>query len=314
MTRQHTADSALGRATFEPMGDMALDPTSPTLLVTSGKQLLAFDVSDPRTLAPRVVFESDRPLEKLAVSPDGQRIAVSTYFDVSLLDATGARVGTLALAQTAQMVFVADGTLMAERRNGDVNVASPDGTIRQLERKPGTIEGFALSVTPDGTWAASSTDSHVRLYEVAKGTQFKRLVTTRACRHAFSPDGLTLVHAAKDHSGLVVLGVGKKWPTLDTVALPPWPGMTSRVTVHEIGFSPDGSRLWCTQHDVGYTARVSVWDWPARTMLHAIDLPATGDKRPWPRFTVSDGRHAFVAMHRHNGGAGDHELLSFDVS
>ena len=119
----------------------------------------------------------------------------------------------------------------------------------------------------------------------------------------------TIAHA-RDNSLQVVLGVGKKWPTLDTVPLATWPGMSTRVSIQDIGFSSDGARLWCNQHDVGTTARVSILDWPARTVLHAVDLPG----RSWPRFVASDGHRLFVAQHGTVDQQLSHELLSFDVA
>ena len=56
MTTHQTAPSALGRCSLASMESMILDPAGHRLLAIQGHDLVAIDVSDPTTLAPRVLL------------------------------------------------------------------------------------------------------------------------------------------------------------------------------------------------------------------------------------------------------------------
>ena len=170
----------------------------------------------------------------VAFSPDGNTLATSGWFGVSLWDvATGELRRTLIepehhhIGRIYNLAFSPDGNTLATSR-GDNLAFSPDGntlTTGQFSPSQGhtlglwdvatgelrhTLAGHwvieSVAFSPDGlTLASGSHDKTIRLWDVATGELRHTLTghTDYVYSVAFSPDGLTLASGSRD--GTVLL-------------------------------------------------------------------------------------------------------------
>ncbi len=181
------------------------------------------------------------PVNEIAYSPDGSRIAAATHKDIWMYDARSGVALKLLTGHTDSVLTVAfspSGNTLASGES--------DGTVRGWNVRSGTLfetiaghEGAVRSVrfSPDGSMLASAgEDKLIRLWDVwnveLKGTLegHSNWVDTVA----FSPDGLTLASGSRD--GAIMLWdiqTGKKLRTLEGHEQP----------VSSVAFSPDGRTL-----------------------------------------------------------------------
>ena len=160
------------------------------------------------------VYPFPVPATALAFSPDGRRIAVGGYHEVTVWDAeTGkllARLGGVA-QQTQSLAWSPDGSTLAAAGGtpgalGELRLLPADGSspARLLDRITDVLPAAAFS--PDGKLlAAGGSDGSLRVYEVATAKR-KLLIEPHAdwvTAVAFSPDGQSVATASRDKSARV---------------------------------------------------------------------------------------------------------------
>ena len=196
--------------------------------------------------APAIVGKLTAAATRLAVSPDGRRLAVGmANGNVEVWDAVSWKsIGTNACGpgQVTALDFSPEGSaLMAavkvvDGTNALAKIKLDGGAIQFApEHHQGVVTALALS--PDSRWVAgSSRDGIVRLWDsdslVRKGTfrGHSGYVTSAA----FTPDGRTLATASND-------GTVKLWAVASGEELLTMPGHIAPWT--QLVFSPDGTEL-----------------------------------------------------------------------
>ena len=195
------------------------------------------------------------PINAMAFSPDGQRIASASWDNtVRLWDATsGEALLTLRGHQhsVAAVTFSPDGLRIAS--------ASRDSTLRLWDASSGeallALQGHqhwvnAVAFSPDGLRIASAShDKTVRLWDVVSG---KALLTLQGHQDsvttvAFSPDGLRIASASHDKT-LRLWGPGNGEALLTLQGHQHW--------VNAVAFSPDGLRIASASYD----KTLRLWD------------------------------------------------------
>lgn len=178
-----------------------------------GSSLVAFTDSGPQTNGHIRLFDLDRrsiarslevasPLQHLAASPDGSRIACTTYpprqrgciFDVAtgqLLQEFEARIRTnvgqpLAFTPDSRALAVAD-------EPGVLRIVSVDNgkETRRFALEPDLVRSMAFS--PDGRWLAAGEGSKIHIYRWPTGEQVKELNVRSALSVSFDHSGKRLL-------------------------------------------------------------------------------------------------------------------------
>ena len=204
------------------------------------------------------------PINEIAYSPDGRRIAAATHEDIWMYDARSGVTLKLLTGHTDLVYTVAfspSGNTLAS--------GGSDGTVRGWNVRSGTlfetIEGHGGSVlsirfSPDGsTLASAGTDKLIRFWDVWTA-DLKRTLEGHSApvdTLAFSSDGLTI--ASGSRNGAIMLWdvkSGKKIHTLEGHEQP----------VRSVAFSPDGLTLASAgiPHSVSprlsRDGRIKLWD------------------------------------------------------
>jgi WD40 repeat protein len=217
-----------------------------------------WDLESPTSHAPNTIAPQILRAMRMAFSPDGQSLAVTTDLDGTIvlwdLDANRESMVLRHRSPVTSLAFSPDGRWLATGGRGDRSTELWDLETGergvQLETGSGAVSALAFS--PDGTLVASATyfDHHVALWET--NTWHKRFVFDGHARPvssiAFSPDGSLLATAGGD--GVVRLwspAAGRQRASLRGHGL-------CRLTV---GFSPDGRTLVLATADEGL---VHSWD------------------------------------------------------
>ncbi len=198
----------------------------------------------------------------IAISPDGQRLAVASGIGVWLYDVVTLRELAL-LAHTDQVTSVAfslDGTMLASGTgDGTVKLWNVEAgqNIATFAGHAGSVESIALS--PDGKTLATGSgvwDGTVKLWDVTTGRTIATLKghTGFIESVAFSPDGKILASGAWD-------GTVKLWNVGTRQNIATFAGHAG--SVESIALSPDGITLASGSGD----GTVKLWDMAMRTNI-----------------------------------------------
>ena len=201
-------------------------------------------------------------INEVAVSPDGNLLAVAGSLGIWLYDAKDLTEIGLLLGHTAwvsSVTFSPDGKLLASAGSWDYTVRLWDVARR---KKIGVLKGHTkelrtVTFSPDGKLLASGgRDRTVRLWDVRRKKEIGVLEAHRAWVNsvAFSPDGKTL---ASGSGGLGGDNTIRLWDVAKQKSVAVFKGHTNG-GVQSVCFSPDGRwlvsggndrtiRLWNTQ-------------------------------------------------------------------
>jgi WD40 repeat protein len=189
------------------------------------------------TIKPRAPVKPQ--IGSLAWRPDGKMLALGTFKEVRLADASGKVQATLPghAEEVRALAFSRDGKLLAAAgglpgRKGEIKIW--DAEKRELLV---TINGhtdciYAVAFSPDGKWLASSSyDKLIKLWDAATGKEVRTLKDHIDAIYdlAFTPDGKRLLSAAADRTvkvwdpatGERVYTLGEPADGLNTLALSP---------------------------------------------------------------------------------------------
>jgi hypothetical protein len=247
------------------------------------------------------IHEFSRRVHRLNASPDGRFLGAACGASGSIVDLDGNVTATLdaavCMASIDAVVPLDAVRALVHLSSNALGFLSPEG-FRAFEQKSrGSSAKEALS--PDGAWGvAVGAEAMTRLFDVASGKQIKTFNEgcDGSCGVAFSHDRTLMLHGRrKGGNALVVRSVGKKWNEIQTIPLPTFAGASVRVGPHFLGFSPDSTRVWAVEHDIGTAARVSVWQRDSGVMLHETILVG-GPTRIWPWAAVGDGHTLLLAL------------------
>jgi WD40 repeat protein/mono/diheme cytochrome c family protein len=150
-------------------------------------------------------------ISSLAFSPNGAMLALGSYKEIELLNASDRKIVNKiagAANQVRAVAFSPDGKLLAAAGGnpaqfGEVKLYNvSDG--KELATMRGHRDNiFALAFSPDGKMIATcSYDKMIKLWDVASGKELKTLKdhTDAVFAVAFSPDGKRLASAAADRT------------------------------------------------------------------------------------------------------------------
>jgi WD40 repeat protein len=219
----------------------------------------------------------------VAFSPDGALIVTGSRDTTVRIweTATGWHRGTItghtdqvnAVAFSPDGFFIATASDDTSARMWSVAGHHPIGTLfRWTPRLHRTIRHnlnkvTAVNFSPDGSLIATASDDHVaRIYETARGSEFRTLTghTGGVTALAFSPDGSLIATASEDHTARI-------WHTVTSDAPTILSGHAGGLTA--VAFSPDGSLIATASGDT--TARI--WRTTTGALLGTlIALPGGG--------------------------------------
>jgi WD40 repeat protein/tetratricopeptide (TPR) repeat protein len=220
-----------------------------------------------------------RVANNLALSPDGQLLALSEYpqssYQVGLFDLGGSKAGQRLRgflsdhgAARHGVAFSPDGKTVATGDTLGV-VTLDDPTTRRLrtELKGHSMPVSRLRFSPDGrTLATGSEDMLVKLWDVAAGRELRTFYghTAPISFVAFSADGKRLATGSVD-------GIAKLWDLHGTAEARTLAGHAN--VIQSLAYSPNGRLLASGSWD----RRVTVWDaqtgraqWSSPPQKHAV--------------------------------------------
>ncbi|WP_169981317.1 WD40 repeat domain-containing protein [Tautonia rosea] len=227
------------------------------------------DRSHNRHAMTDVLGQTDRPIQKIAFSPDGTRLAALEGKSLLIFRETEERSdrATIGVDDLDIRSFVFD------PQGHTVALGNVDGSIRFITLETGQDSGritldeepvLALAFSPDGRCIASAQGSgRLTLWEVETGSLRLDLKASDApiLALAFSPDGRWLASTHAD--GLVVVWDAETGEPRTSVASRP--GL-----LRPLIFSPDGGTLWWLNRK----RHVLKWDLSADSNAQVVSAPA----------------------------------------
>jgi WD40 repeat protein len=206
-----------------------------------------WDVASHQPLPPASGGAPQDYYKRLAISPDGQVMAVSIWNrDILLLDPAGKPFGHLSqqgpTGYINDLAFSPDGRILAAA-SSDSNIYLWD--MQSVPQSSAPIQAFtgqalsmALAFSPDGRLlAVGSTEGTLRLWDTATrqpvGQTFPSVSAGSIVSLAFSPDGKSLAAASQD--GVILVLDTTSW---NKIAVFSMGGLIARMA-----YSPDGRFL-----------------------------------------------------------------------
>jgi WD40 repeat protein len=275
--------------------------------LTQGNLLATFDLTTGQEVS---YFFLPAPAHRLALSPDGRRLAVGHVQSATthVLDAATGRV--LAALPVGPLTWQTiawhpDGERLAVAGGPDPRVQIWDvAGKRRLAFLVGHVQQVTvLTFHPDGRLLASTSwDGTVRLWEPETGRQVLQLIPPPASLPAFSRDGRWLGYGTDgDKARLLEVASGQEYRTL-----------VSRLGAGQGGyyygdFSPDG-RLLALGMDEG----TRLWDVESGRELADLRVPAQvpyfRGREGWTELLIS-GHQGLFRWRRRPGGPGEPDRL-----
>jgi WD40 repeat protein/serine/threonine protein kinase len=208
------ADSGQIRATYtehdQPLTFLAFGPDRNTLIVREGYRAISIRTASRPSRRVSVTYRtSNRPIEAVAVSPDGRQLAAAgAGLPVTIWDLPSGR----SRRQQREEVSSVVGLAFLPGDEGLV-IGNEDGSVRQWRGRTSDDprvrlgghdgEAWTLAFSPDGaTLASGGDDNLVRLWDVATGHRIANLQGHHATvtSLAFSPDGQQIVSGSLDRT------------------------------------------------------------------------------------------------------------------
>ena len=259
---------------FKSLSAMALSPNG--ALLASGSQDGSVVLRDLRTRVETPLGGQRPGISALAISSDGEALAMATFTDLRLWDPTAQRqIATLEghrrvvsdewgsstfHAHTPSLSFSPDGTILASGAS-DSTVILWDLAARE---RLATLEGHGhrvaeVSFHPDGTLLASASwDETVILWDVATRERMATLEghSSWVDAVAFSPDGSTLASGSWDRT-IRLWDVARRThvATLENCG-----------RCYSVAFSPDGTHLVSGSSDL-----ITLWDVAASKAVATLE-------------------------------------------
>ena len=202
------------------------------------------------------------PIGRVAPSPDGTTIAVSTERPSLIL--WNVNEDSLEETETEHQFFDLAwnqrGELAGITTAGDIVVRGADGTV--LHKLPGAHSvGGSIHWSPDGRKVASiGSGNTIKLWDVASETLLWQVtgLTNQGYTVRFSHDGNRLATSHREALMIWDVRSGEKLATLDQI----------RENFVSLDWSPDGSRIVS-----GSNSSVAVWDVAAGRVTIRLDAP-----------------------------------------
>jgi WD40 repeat protein len=210
-------------ALVNPVRAMAITPDNKYLMAGRGNQIHLFDTKTGNVsrslIDPELKTADGRPakaaclslVESMAISPDGQTVAVGTFGEVVLwnidkgtinrrLSGFTDRVVTVAFSPNGKYLATGSG---APTEDGELRLHDPATGQMLLDIKPSHSDTvFGLSFSPDNKLLATAgADKFVKVFEVPSG-QFQKSFeghTSHVLDVTWTPDGKRLVSVGADN-------------------------------------------------------------------------------------------------------------------
>jgi len=260
------------------MGSVAFSPDEKQLYCAADKALTCWNVATEELLW-RIPLE-DRECWALAISPDGERAALScedhTVRVLNLESKTDVFRTEKHMNRPDWLAFTADGKRLVSKSEWENPRLWDLASKKQLPRRNGSMDQLKLSLSPSYCTAISADremvasgmgDGPVVLWDTASGQELHVLRGGTAFVNAvaFSPDGKLLAAGGRDK-------VVRLWDVAHGTLVRELIGHTD--AVEALAFSPDGKTLVSAAG-----AEIKLWD--IGTTSNPLQLPIRSDDPAW---------------------------------
>ena len=184
-------------------------------------------------------------------------------------------------SEVSSVAFATDGrTLVGATNDEYVDLWDTTTWSKRQTGSESVYEVDTVAISPDGRFVAGGSWGDLTIWDAASGTVVRKLMVPGATGIAFSPNGRSLVSAARD--GSVILWDTASWAQLRTIKLPD----CDSGCVDALAYSPDGRTLasW------SMVSSITFWDtatWTIKTTIVTPKVVSVAFSRDWR--TVAGG-------------------------